>query len=172
MWRYLTAVAVATCLCSFGCGPTMVTPDAAMFSGETGGCGSCFVYRFNDAKTLAITVLIGEEAIPASESRATFQIGSATGIPQVHVLQFRGPAVDYFCDDVGGDPRPIATWTAVAGEIEFERVTATPPAKVRNATHRVSVVLKNLQLKNDQTGVTISLGDVQLKDVWVGWLAG
>ena len=168
----LTAVAIAVCMSAMGCSPDLVTPRPKMFTGEPGGCGSCFVYRFNDTRTLAVTVRIDETAIDLSAQPVDIEIDSQTKTVVVEVLQFLDPAVDYFCDDVAGDPRPMAEWKAVAGSITFERTVVAPPKNFPSATHKVSVTLRNVQLKNNETGGTATLDEVRIEDVWVGWLPG
>lgn len=167
------AVVAAIGLLAVGCSPAVIAPRAEMFSGETGGCGSFVVYRFNDARTLAITVHVDEDGLdlPSGEP-ISVEIDPGNKSAVVEILQFANPAKEYFCDDVGGDPEPLARWTAIAGAITIVRRVAPPPSEFRNATHNVSVTLTNVRIRNRETGEEATLDEVRIEDVWVGWLAG
>jgi hypothetical protein len=171
----LTAVAcLAAILCVTAAAPLVNAAEPAptddVFTGSSGGCANCLVYRFNPAMTTAVEVRIVESRIPKQDERATLTIGQ--GVASVRVLQFRDAAKEYFCDDVAGDPPPLAVWKAVEGTVEFERGPGPPPPEFRNATHWVSMKLKDVTLKNDATGATATLKEVPISKVWVGWFAG
>lgn len=155
-----------------GCSPDTITPQSSMFTGQSGGCGDFVVYRFNSDKTLAITARVNEKAMQLTEQPVSLDITSDPKNVAVEVLQFRAPAIDYFCDDVGGDPPPVAKWAAVSGTVVVESNLGVPPQDFSNATHKVSVVFKNVRLKNSKTGEIVELHELEITNVWVGWLAG
>ncbi len=165
-------VIVMVCLLATGCSPAVVTPRAEMFSGEAGGCGSFLVYRFNDGRTLAVAVRVDENGLDLSSVPTRVEITPSKRSLAVEILQFASPANAYFCDDVGGDPEPMARWAAVAGSIAIVRRVAPPPSEFRSATHNVSATLTNLRIRNVETGREATLDEVRIDDVWVGWLAG
>lgn len=66
----------------------------------------------------------------------------------------------------------IARWLAIAGNITVERAAEPPPKEFTNATHKVTVVLTNVQIKNTKTGKIVILDEIRIEDVWVGWLVG
>jgi hypothetical protein len=119
-----------------------------------------------------VEVSVDEKALNLGEGSTELDIASFPLGIHLAVLQFASPAGDYFCDDVGGDPEPIASWIAVAGTIQVEKRQLAPPASDANATHRISVVLRNVKIKNEKTNHLIVLPHVEIKDVWVGWFAG
>lgn len=162
---------LAICVVFAACTSRVIIPDATVFDGETGGCGSCFVYRLNRSKTFAITASIDEAALASADAQVTIPINSTTTIARVNIHQYGSLARATYCDCVAGDS-PIEDWAAIAGEIVLERSHEPPPPGSSNATHRVSLTLKNLQFKNQRTGQRISLGEVQIRDVWVGWFVG
>jgi hypothetical protein len=165
------AIAIATGLLALGCAPKLAIPRATDFRGESGGCGDFFAYRFNDDKTLAMTVFVDEKAVTLTDGPVEIEIGHDNKRAAVGVLQFRRPAIHYFCDDVAGDPPPVAEWQAIAGTITVKRNSGKPPSGAGNATHSVSVVLTNVQIKNIKTEEIVVLGEVRIDEVWVGWRA-
>jgi hypothetical protein len=154
-----------------GCAPKVVIPTGAEFTGKIGGCGHFFVYRFNDVKTLAVTVSVNEKAFDLSGIPKSIDISQESKEASVDVLQFRRPAIDYFCDDVAGDAPPTATWKALSGDITVEGFTAIPAGTSGNATHKVSVVLRNVKLREAKSGRTSTLSEIRIGDVFVGWAA-
>lgn len=168
--RLLIVAAFIGLIC--GCTPSAIVPNAAMFSGETGGCGNCHVYRFNGAKTLAVSVHIDESALNLERQPLTIEFDSNSKTVEVEVLQFRAPATEYFCDDVAGDAPPIAEWNAVSGTIVFQSGATANAKKTGNATHKVSATLQNVRVKNKKTGAVAVLKEVEISDVSVGWLPG
>lgn len=171
--RYIqVAAAVVACFTATGCSPHIVTPQASTFTGQSGGCGDFFVYRFNSDKTLAITVDVNEDATQLTAQPVTLEITSDPKSVAVRVLQFRAPAENYFCDDVSGDPPPVANWAAVSGTVVVESNPGIPPKDFANATHNVSVILNNVRLKNSKSGEIVVLHELKITNVWVGWLPG
>ncbi len=171
--RYIQiAAAITAGMWAIGCSPGAITPQSSMFTGPSGGCGDFVVYRFNGDATLAVSVRVNEEAIPFIGRPVSLDITSEPENVAVEVLQFRAPALDYFCDDVGGDPPIIANWAAVSGAVVVENNPGIPPQEVSSATHKVSVVLKNIRLKNAKSGEIVELHELEIRNVWVGWLAG
>lgn len=166
--RCLSALSVF----AIGCSPAVVTPDALLFTGDSGGCGNFHVYRFNTNRTIAISLYVDQKALAIGEGHSNVEIDQNQNGLQLEIVQFAQPAGSYFCDDVDGDPFPIATWVAVTGEIEIGIAYIAPPAAFANATHRVAVVMKNIKVKNSKTGQLAELSDVRIEDVWVGWLPG
>lgn len=152
--------------------PTLVTPQAELFIQDPQGCGDFFVYRFDASRTLAITVRVDERRLDFTKQPVLVHIQPGESVAAVNVLQFREVPHEYFCDDVLGDPPPIAEWTAVSGTILIERSADPPPDEFRNATHKISVLLKDIQLQNIKTGQSATISVLQLNNVWVGWLAG
>lgn len=147
-------------------------PNALDLTGDSGGCGNFSVYRFNPARTMAFQVSVDEKKHPISENSNTISL--EVGVPgvTVQVLQFRWPAGTYFCDDVGGDAKPFATWTATAGTLEIRRFTERTPTQAPNATHRVNLILKDATITNSVTGETLPFGNAQIEDAGVGWSPG
>jgi hypothetical protein len=141
-----------------------------MFTGEAGGCGNFSIHRFNRNRTLALHLSVDEEAFGVAEGSTEIAIENAPAPVRLEVMQFARPAGDYFCDDVAGDPQPFATWIAIAGQIHVECTRLAPPSG--NATHRISVILNDIQIRNEKTGNVTTLPHVEIKDVWVGWLPG
>ena len=155
-----------------GCSSAAIVPAATMFTGEAGGCGNFHVYRFNDKKTLAISLIVNEKALAIKEGITEIDLQTAATEVKLEVMQFASPAIEYFCDDVGGDALPFATWLAVAGQIHVENTLLVAPHSHGNATHLISVALMNVQIKNKRTGETTILPLVEIKDVPVGWSPG
>jgi hypothetical protein len=155
------------CAIASGCAPRTIDPQAAMFSGECGGCGQYIAYRFNADKTLAIRVHVDEKKLALDDVPMKLELGRSPAV-SVEVLQFAAPAESYFCDDVAGDAPPIATWNATSGTLTVELQQQSPPAGFSNATHRMSVAMSKLVLRNAKSGATVSLDKVKIPDVWVG----
>lgn len=155
-----------------GCGVNRARPTETMFVGTSGGCGDFHVYRFDAAKTSALSVYVSEKAFSLTEIPTDLDVAADQKQVRVEILQFASVPVDYFCDDVGGDTPPVTTWSATSGKVICSVSPGAPPPEVRNATHRVTVVLKNVTFKNDKSGESIVLDGVEIPDVWVGWLPG
>jgi len=119
-----------------------------------------------------VVITVDGDQIKLSEEPTLIDLGPGTTGIRVELYQFKEPAGTYFCDDVGGDPEPIAKWTAISGSVTIIRKVAPPPASLSIATHKISVVLKNATIKQNTTGAVADFGDVRLDDVWVGWYAG
>jgi hypothetical protein len=171
LWIYLAGLVIA-CSASGGCSPSFGVPDAAIFTGESGGCGNFGVYRFNRNRTFAIDLGVDEKAVAIGEGSTEIDLENAPAGVKLVVMQFASPAGDYFCDDVADDPEPIARWTAVAGQVHVQCDRTPPPPSYGNATHRISVILENIKIRNDETGDLTTLPHVEIKDVGVGWLPG
>jgi hypothetical protein len=170
---FLAGTIVAFCA-SVGCGQVAVVPEAAMFTGETGGCGDFSVYRFNRRRTLAIHLSVKEDDFnigkKGTETECDIDLEKVPAGVKLKVVQFAAPAKEYFCDDVFGDPEPFVKWIAVAGKVHVECDRRAP--QKGNATHRVSVILKDIKIKNEKDGTFTTLPRVEIKDVSVGWLPG
>ena len=163
------ALATIICLIASGCtGP----PQGTSITGESGGCGDFVAYRFNQSRTLAVVITVDGDKLKLSEEPTLIILGPGTTDIRVDVYQFKEPAGTYFCDDVGGDPEPIANWSVISGSVSITRKVAQPPANLSNATHKISVVLKNATIKHNTTSAVADFGDDRLDYVWVGWYAG
>ncbi len=160
---------LASCFIA-GCA-RIALPASKEFSGETGGCGDFFVYRFNDSKTLAVAVYVDEKAFAVTNTPAEIEITLGSKTALVEVVQFRRPAIDYFCDDVGGDSPPIATWKAISGKIVIERYQLVLAGTAGNATHKVTVILRNVRLRDVKSDRESTLSEVRFDEVLVGWKA-
>ena len=164
--------AVLLWLLTLGCTNSSVPPKGTNVTGASGGCGHFTAYRFNQARTLAVVVRVDEDQIELSDEPTEIVLGpNATGV-EVEVYQFGQPAGEYFCDDVGGDPEPIAKWTVTGGNVSISRTAGKPPANLSNATHKISAVLENMTITHTTTGATAHFGDVNIESVWVGWIPG
>ena len=174
MAQNLSNVALATliCLIQSGCTGSTVSPQGANITGESGGCGNFIAYRFNQSRTSAVVITVDGDQLQLPEEPTLIDLGPGTTGIRVELYQFKEPAGTYFCDDVGGDPEPIAKWTVISGSVTIIRKVAPPPASLSIATHKISVVLKNATIKQNTTGEVADFGDVRLDDVWVGWYAG
>ncbi len=182
MFRAAPIFLIICCHLATGCGvPTAIspvastvpiTPDDTLFTGATRGCGDFFVYRFDATGKLVLSVSLDEAKLDWSKSSVAIEIEANVAQARVEVLQFRDPPTSYFCDDVGGDPEPIAQWQAVAGELVIERTLEPPPPEYPNATHQISVTLRNIHLQNAKTSETAVIEELEIKDVQVGWYAG
>lgn len=149
---------------------TFPIPTASTFQGPSGGCGDFFVYRFNHRMTLAVTVSVDEKGLLQADGAHTFPISSTDKHLAVEVLQFRQPATSYFCDDVAGDAAPMTRWRAMAGKLHVAKITESP--RVGNATHRVSVELRNVVFQQEGTSNIATIDVLDINDVWVGWYPG
>ena len=165
----VTQLAFISCFTA-GCAKVVI-PTGNEFTGETGGCGSFMVYRFNDDKTLAVEVRVDEKVFAVQDAPIEVEIAAGSKTAFVEVLQFRRPAISYFCDDVGGDAPPIATWKAVSGRIAIERYEVVPAVTAGDARHKVTVVLRNVRLRHVKSGQEATLSEVRIDDVLVGWQA-
>jgi len=168
---YLVLLSV---LLNSGCTTEIVTPSAAMFDGDAGGCGDFHVYRYNSDRTVAVFVGVDARDVPIDGTTMELEIEGVSGENRIRagVYQWAKPTGEYFCDDVAGDPEPIAQWEAQSGRISATRTMGSPPTRVANATHQATVVLENLVLVNSATGEKVILDRVELPSIWVGWLAG
>jgi hypothetical protein len=164
--------AVLLCLLASGCTGPAAPPKGTSITGESGGCGDFVAYRFNQDRTLAVVITVDGDEFELSEEPTPIALGpEITGV-RVEVYRFEQPAGQYFCDDVGGDPEPIAKWTVTDGSISIIRKTGPPPANLSNATHKISAVMQKAKITHSTSGTTADFGDVRLDDVWVGWFAG
>lgn len=145
-----------------------------MFTGEAGGCGDFHVYRYNDDRTVALFAGVDASAVPIDGTTMTLKIedSSVEDRVRVGVYQWAKATGAYFCNDVAGDPEPIAVWQAVSGTISATRTFGAPPPRVSNATHKAKVIIEGVVLVNQETGEQVTLKRVELPPIWVGWLAG
>lgn len=155
-----------------GCTGNQPAPEAADFLGEAGGCGNCFVYRFNEARTLAVTVQVDAASLRAKSNLATFHLDPVTASPRVQVLRFSTPARNYFCDDVDDGQHPVETWEAVAGRIEVQFYRSSEHVSGGEHLYGVSVELFEVELKSQKHHRTALLERVSIPQVQVGWFAG
>ena len=163
---------IMICVSAVGCSESRALPKAASLTGEAGGCGTFLVYRFNESRTLAVVVTVDQYQFELSEEPTIIPLEPGQPGVDVQVLHFEQPAGQYFCDDVGGDPEPFATWTVTGGTLEVILTAGTPPANLSNATHKATVILKNATITNSKSSEVSEFGDVRIDDVWVGWFAG
>ena len=155
-----------------GCAGVNFTPQAADFQGEAGGCGNCFVYRFNEDRTVAVTVQVDAARLRAKSNRALLRLEPEAGSPLVEVLRFSTPAHNYFCDDVDNGQHPIETWKAVAGRVELQFYRRSQDEAGDEHLYDVSVELHDIELKNANRRRSVFLDHVSIPQVQVGWFAG
>jgi hypothetical protein len=146
----------------------LIEPAASQFCGKTGGCGHFLVYRYNQSQTMAVAVTVIENAITFDGSQRVLNIEDNDAMVKVRVLQFPRPSPDYFCSDLGGFPKPIATWQGTAGTLTVEREEIPPPRRIGNPTHRVSVYLRNATIRLEGSTAITHLDSVDFKDALVG----
>ena len=152
---------------------SVVVPAGHMFTGEKGGCGNFVLYRFNGDNTLAITVRVDESSLPLEANEESFSIEHNRKSIGVRILQFRRAPKNYFCSDIQSRSKPIVQWTAICGNLTVVNDDSTePPTSFRNSTHRVSVRMKDVILRQDGTSAETKLDDVHVDDIWVGWYSG
>ncbi len=166
------ALVALSCLNALGCTGSTVPPKGTSITGESGGCGDFIAYRFNQSRTAAVVITVDGDQLKLSEEPTLIDLGPETTGIRIEVYQFKHLAGTYFCDDVGGDPEPIAKWTVSGGNVRVTRKAAQPPTSLSIATHQVSIVLKNATITHNKTSAVADFGDVRLDDVWVGWYAG
>lgn len=150
-----------------GCSTPLSLPDAE-FTGANGGCGRCFVYRSDATRTIAVTVSIDEAKINVANDSATIPIQNCKDV-RVRAERFQWLPKDYYCQDYGTGVRPLEDWEAISGSIDYVRNKLTPPKEMPNATHLVSVVLRNVTFKSKKTGKVCSIPFIEMGEVWVGW---
>ena len=155
-----------------GCASMYSTPQAADFQGEAGGCGNCFIYRFNEARTLAVTVQVDAAQLRAKSNRAFLRLEPEAGSPLVEVLRFSTPAHNYFCDDVDNGQHPVETWKSVAGRVELQFYRRSQDEVGDEHLYDVSVELHDIELKNANRRRSVFLNHVSIPQVQVGWFAG
>ncbi|MCB9681217.1 MAG: hypothetical protein H6733_07065 [Alphaproteobacteria bacterium] len=128
------------------------------------GCSDMFVYGANVADTMALRVVANGLVAGATGTPETFTLPST----DVEVRFERGTdlTVD-FCNDVFmGTTVVTATWVADGGTAT---ITVTPTSAMEGYA---TVTLTDLVVRNTRTGVTHTLPEIVLADVYVGWLPG
>ena len=163
---------VASLLATGGCSGLQTPPQAAEFRGVSGGCGNCFVYRFNETRTLAVTVRVDATSLRAEGDKATLDLKPDAISPRVQVLRFTTPARNYFCDDVDDGQRPAATWEAVAGRVEIRFVRPLEQEAENEHLYQVSIELHEVELRSQDRRQTVFLDPILIPPVQVGWFAG
>lgn len=149
-------------------------PTAAMFNGESGGCGSFQVFRYNTAFTSLIQFGVNADSLAISNGTTTLAVTPNSGGIDLRIVQFAEPVPHYVCSDFGARPQPVATWRAISGQVRLKvsgKATAGAPTP-QSSEYRVSVVMSNVVLENEATKETCRLGSVRIENVDVGWIPG
>jgi hypothetical protein len=168
----LIMLCVASLGAGGGCSGIQAPPQATDFRGPSGGCGNFFVYRFNETRTLAVTVQVDATALRAKGDKATLDLKSNAVPPRVQVLRFATPVRHYFCDDVDDGQRPAATWEAVAGRVEIQFHRPSEHQVENEALYDVSIELHEVELECQDRRQVAFLDPILIPQVQVGWFAG
>ncbi|MEN9785935.1 MAG: hypothetical protein RLZZ299_1199, partial [Pseudomonadota bacterium] len=140
----------------------------------SGGCGDVVFYARSDDDSLGLFVYIAGLATEAATAGTTqdwvFPLDVAD--PDVRVEVRQGVRVsDIVCDDVAEiDSRVDVRWTAVGGEARV-RITPAPSGGWHTGTG--TLTLSDVTFaRDDDPAQVVSGGDLEIADVFVGWLAG
>lgn len=163
---------LASLVATGGCSGLQTPPQATDFRGPSGGCGNCFVYRFNETRTWAITVQVDATSLRAEGDKATLDLKPDGASPRVQVVRFATPARNYFCDDVDDGQRPAATWEAVAGRVDIQFHRSSDQEAAPDHLYGVSIELHEVELKRQDRRQAAFLDHVLIPQVQVGWFAG
>lgn len=162
----LAALALAGC-------NEIVPPTAATFTGRSGGCGAFHLYRYNPEFTSAVSLNLRDDSLALPNGGSTFTISPDSKVAEVLVQQFSEPAPTYYCDDVAGDPQPVATWRAISGRLAVTVAGKNPSdTTLWQHPYTVSVVMSDVVLENEATKETSQLSEVKIENAVVGWLPG
>jgi hypothetical protein len=144
------------------------SPKGATVTGVSGGCGDFRVYRFNEARTLAVVITVHQHKLNLSERPTSIAIGPETTDVRIEVLRFRKPLHDYFCSCFRSDQEPYSRWTVTGGNLDIIRTTGQPPANKGPGVYKISAEITHAEITHNTTGVVDSFGNVHIEDIWVG----
>lgn len=142
--------------------------DETVFTGRIGGCANFQVYRFDPETTSALVVRGNGPQLNLGGTPREFALPDPA--LEVRIDRFAVPAPTYYCDDVGGDPEPVRTWTAVSGTVRIAAVD-TLAVQPWGTEYRIAVALHDVTLR-DGNGREVYLRKFDFGVLVVGWLPG
>ncbi len=167
-----TATATST---GTGTGGIDAPPDGFLATFPfSGGCGDVVFYARSDDDALGLIVYIAGLATDAATAGTTQEWVFPLDVPDpdVRVEVRQGVRVsDIVCDDVAEiDSRVDVRWTAVGGQAGV-RITPAPSGGWHTGTG--TLTLSDVTFaRDDDPSQVVSGGDLEIADVFVGWLAG
>lgn len=142
--------------------------DETVFTGRVGGCANFQVYRFDPETTSALVVRGKGPQLNLGGTPREFALPDPA--LEVRIDRFAVPAPTYYCDDVGGDPEPVRTWTAVSGTVRIAAVD-TLAVQPWGTEYNIAVTLHDVTLR-DGNGREVYLRKFDFGVLLVGWLPG
>lgn len=148
-------------------------PDAASFTGRSGGCGFFHVYRYSSDYMSAVSLEVYDNLLKLPNGDTTFSITPESTTIKLSVEEFSAPAPTYYCDDVGGDPDVETRWRAISGQLSLS-ISGKDPSDTLSwsSPYAVSVTMKDVVLENESTHETSQFSEVKIETAAVGWLPG
>lgn len=172
MSRHCWLGIVACCLLPVllaGCTPGNQPPAADAFSGDVGGCGDFYVYRYSADHMWMLTVTVNRTALPGREFPDMLDVAANADAVKVEVLRLASASEPDPCGCIGGEP-PLASWQAISGTLAIQ--AEDMPKSIAAENYRVSVQLEGLKLEESDSGRRAALNPVEISGVVVGWFAG
>ena len=142
------------------------------FSGPVYGCADFNIQKESDSTNSRIALRINGSPYQDLGLDSTFQSFSLPNPDlDVKILEWDGLVGEQFCNDVIVNEPPILnSLSAVSGTIQL-KISDLDTSDVFD-TYKISVILENIILNDSTESEQVTISELILEDVFVGWLPG